>query len=131
MAFGDAAMAKMTRPEEDFWAIDLKSDLDVVSRHTKAGFDPIPDEIVRLRLFILLDFLGQKKLLKSRMVKTVADVKPETALWNRHLTDDGYYFLQKYIDKWYQRMHKHTNADKERGFLAKWYQKFKESSERP
>ena len=93
-------MAKVQRPADDFWVTDLKSDLDIVRRHTAAGFDPLPRDAVRLRLFILYDFLWANGLLTERLAASPEDVKPGTALHNRHLTDDGYYFLQKYLPRW-------------------------------
>jgi hypothetical protein len=117
-------MAKFQRPVGDFWVTDLKSDLDIVRRHTEAGFDPIPRAVVRLRLFILYDFLWAHGLLTERLAVREQDVKPDTALYNRHLTDDGYDFLQKYLPRWQDRLYKHTTEAKERGFLAKWYEQF-------
>jgi len=117
-------VAKFKRPVGDFWITDLKSDLDTVRRHTAAGFDPIPREIVRLHLFLLYDFLWVNGLLTERLATKPEDVKPDTALHNRHLTDAGYYFLQKYLPRWQGRLDKHTTEAKERGFLAKWYEQF-------
>ena len=117
-------MAKFQRPANDFWISDLKSDLDIVRRHTDAGFDPIAKEVIQLRLFILYDFLWGKGLLVEQLAEQIEDIKPDTALWNRHLTPDGYDFLQKYLPRWQSRSYKHTTEVKERGFLDKWYQQF-------
>jgi hypothetical protein len=117
-------VAKFQRPADDFWVTDLRSDLDIVRRHTAAGFDPIPREVVRLRLFILYDFLWANGLLTERLAANPEDVESGTALHNRHLTDDGYYFLQKYLPRWQGRLYKHTTEAKERGFLAKWFEQF-------
>jgi hypothetical protein len=117
-------MAKFERPAADFWVTDLKSDLDIVRRHTAAGFHAVPHEVVRLRLFILYDVLWANGLLYERLAARMEDVKPDTALHNRHLTDDGYYFLQKYLPRWQSRLYKYTTEVKERGFLAKWYDQF-------
>jgi len=120
-------MAKFVRPTTDFWCTDLKSDLQIVATHTKAGFDPIPDETVRARLFILFEFLYSNGLITAQLASSIEDIKPETALWNRHLTDEGYYFLQKYLPRWQGRLYKHTSALKERTYLARWYEQFRES----
>ncbi|MFO0808524.1 MAG: hypothetical protein U0746_07875 [Gemmataceae bacterium] len=117
-------MAKFQRPAGDFWVTDLQSDLDIVRRHTVAGFDPIPRDVVRLRLFILFDFLWAHGLLTERLAATPADVTPGTALHNRHLTEDGYYFLQKYLPRWQGRLYKHSTEAKERGFLTKWFEQY-------
>lgn len=117
-------MAAFQRPAGDFWVTDLKSDLEIVRRHTAAGFDPIPREVVRLRLYILYDFLWTNGLLTEKLASTAENVEPDTAMHNRHLTDDGYYFLQKYLPRWQSRIYKHTTEAKERGFLAKWYEQF-------
>ncbi len=117
-------MAKFERPAGDFWVIDLRSDLDVVDRHTAAGFDPIAPDVVRLRLFLLYDFLWATGLLTEQLAAGPEDVKPDTALHNRHLTDDGYYFLQKYLPRWQGRLYKHTTDAGERKFLVRWYEQF-------
>ena len=117
-------MAKFQRPTDDFWITDLKSDLDIVRRHTAAGFAPIPREVVRLRLFILYDFLWVNGLLTKRLAARPQEVKANSSLRNRHLTDDGYYFLQKYLPRWEGRLYKHTTEAKERGYLTKWYKQF-------
>jgi hypothetical protein len=120
-------MAKFARPAKDFWVTDLKSDLGIVAAHTEAGFDPISDAVVRLRLFILYDFLWSKGLLTERLVEDPDEVRPDTALWNRHLTDEGYYFLQKYLPCWQGRLYKHTSEDKERSYLQRWHAQFAEA----
>jgi hypothetical protein len=101
--------------------------LEIVTRHTAAGFDPIPPNIIRLRLFILCDFLWANKLLTEQLVFNAEEVKPDTSLHNRHLTDDGYYFLQRYLSRWQGRLYKHSSEAKERDFLTKWYQQFRNS----
>jgi len=117
-------VAKFLRPTDDFWVSDLKSDLDIVRRHTSAGFEPIPRDVVRLRLFILYDFLWANGLLTERLAARPEDVRSATELHNCHLTDDGYYFLQKYLPRWQGRLYKHTTEAKEREFLARWYKQF-------
>lgn len=117
-------MAKYLRPQNDFWITDLKSTLDIVERHTQAGFPHIPEDIVRLQLFMLFDFLYQQGFLTERLAASAQDLQPDAALRNRHLTEDGYYFLQKYLPRWQDRLYKFTNEAKERGFLEKWYQQF-------
>ena len=117
-------MAKFERPADDFWVTDLKSDLNIVRQHTAAGFAPIPSDVVRLRLFILYDFLWGNGLLKEQLATRPEDVEADTTLRNRHLTDDGYYFLQRYLPRWQGRLYKHTTEVKERGFLDKWHEQF-------
>lgn len=122
-------MAKFNRPLDDFWVTDLKSDLDIVHRHTAAGFTPVPPEVVRLRLFILYDFLWTNGLITGQLAAAPDRLDEDTALHNRHLTDDGYRFLQAYLHRWQARLYKHTNEAKERAFLKKWYELFLASNE--
>jgi hypothetical protein len=117
-------VAKFQRPADDLWVIDFKSDLDIVRRYTAAGFDPMPREVARLRLFILYDFLWANRLRTDRLAARPEDVKPDTALHKSRLTDDGYFFLQKYLPRWQGRLYRHTTDAKKRGFLAKWYAQF-------
>jgi len=117
-------MAKYLRPDNDFWITDIKSTLDIVERHTQAGFPPIPESIVRLQLFLLFDFLYQKGFITDRLAASAQDLKIDTSLRNQHLTEDGYYFLQKYLPRWQDRLYKYTNEAKELGFLEKWYQQY-------
>jgi hypothetical protein len=124
------AVKHFERPAEDFWITDLKSDLDIVATHTRAGFADIPAEVVRRRLFTLLDFLWSKELLTRQLATSPEDVVPELALRNRDLTEDGYHFVQRYLPKWQGRLYKHTTESKERGFLEKWYDQFKAGSRR-
>jgi hypothetical protein len=117
-------VARFPRPAGDFWITDLKSELDTASRFAEAGFDPVPDGVVRLRLFLLYDFLWSRGLLRERLAAGLEHVTSEAALWNRHLTDDGYYFLQQFLPRWQRRLLKHTTEAKERAFLEKWYRQF-------
>ena len=117
-------MAKYQRPARDFWVTDFKSDLEIVRKYTVAGFDPVPSEIVQLRLFILYDFLWSNGLLTEQLATMAEDIKLGTALHKRHLTDDGFYFLQKYLPRWQARLYKHTTKAKERGFLVKWHEQY-------
>ena len=112
------------RPSGDFWITDLKSELEIVAAHTRAGFAAIPRDVVRLRLFMLFDFLHGKGLLNRRLAPSADSVTPTLALRNQHLTDAGYYFLQRYHPRWQGRLYKHTNEARERAFLEKWYAEF-------
>ena len=117
-------MAKFLRPYNDFWITDLKSTLDIMERHTQAGFPPIPENIVRLQLFLFFDFLYQKGFIADRLAASAQDLKPELSLRNQHLTEDGYYFSQKYLPMWQDRLYKFTTEAKELRFLEKWYQQY-------
>ena len=123
-------MKHFERPAKDFWITDLKSDLDIVAAHTRAGFPEVPAEVVRRRLFLLLDFLWSKDLLTHRLASSPQDVVPGLGLRNRDLTEEGYYFLQRYLPRWQGRLYKHTTEAKERAFLDKWYGTFKVGSRR-
>jgi hypothetical protein len=124
------AVKHFERPATDFWITDLKSDLNIVAAHTRAGFAEVPAEVVRLRLFVLLDFLWSKDLLTHRLATSPEDVAPGLALRNHDLTEEGYYFLQRHLPRWQGRLYKHTTEAKERAFLPKWYAAFKMGSRR-
>lgn len=112
------------RPTEDFWICSLKSSLEIVSRHTNAGFHELPECVVRIHEFILFDFLFEKGLITERLAISSETLHPDTSLHNRHLTDKGYYFLQKFLPRWQARLYKHTTEAKERAFLEKWHAQF-------
>jgi hypothetical protein len=112
------------RPENDFWVCSLKSSLEIVANHARAGFAQLDESVVRDHEFVLFDFLFQNGLIIEQLALSASALLPETSLHNRHLTDTGYYFLQRFLPRWQGRLYKHTTAAKERAFLEKWYRQF-------
>lgn len=115
---------QFTRPTTEFTVTSLAWLRDSVARHVAAGFEIVPDNIVRRRLHQLVEFLQNNAMLTSTMVSTQSDLRDDFSLKNSDLTDQGYYFLQRYIDKWYDRLHKDKGDDHEMRFLVKWYTQF-------
>lgn len=43
---------------------------------------------------------------------------------NFDLNDEGYLFIQRYLDKWHGRLYKDKGAEAEWGFLERWHARF-------
>jgi hypothetical protein len=108
------------RPEKDFTVCSIAWDLDIVERHTKAGFDHIPDHIVYRRFFQFLDFIQGHGFTVCIIAGSLAEVTAATALRNSDLTDDGFRFIQYAEPRWSKRLYKDSGADKESAFLERW-----------
>src|SRR5436853_5614809 len=116
------------RPEKDFTVCSIAWDLDIVQRHTNAGFDHIPDSIVCRRFFQFLDFIQRHGFTVRTVAASLADISPSTALRNSDLTDDGFRFIQHAQPRWAGRLYKDRGEQKELQFLTKWFQTFEPSA---
>jgi len=116
------------RPEKDFTICSIAWDLDIVQRHTSAGFDHIPDSIVYRRFFQFLDFIQRHGLTARTVATSLADITPSTILRNSDLTEHGFRFIQYAEPRWCKRLYKDTGADKEIAFLDRWFQKYQRLS---
>jgi hypothetical protein len=116
------------RPEKDFTVCSIAWDLDIVQRHTNAGFDHIPDSIVYRRFFQFLDFIQRHGFTVRIVAASLSDISPSTALRNSDLTDDGFRFIQHAQPRWVSRLYKDRGEQKELQFLEKWFQTFEPSS---
>jgi hypothetical protein len=112
------------RPEKDFTVCSIAWDLDIVQRHTKGGFDHIPDAIVYRRFFQFLDFIQRHGFTIRTVAASLGDISPSTALRNSDLTDDGFRFIQHAQPRWSARLYKDRGEQKELQFLEKWLQTF-------
>jgi hypothetical protein len=112
------------RPEKDFTVCSIAWTLDIVQRHTKAGFEHIPDSIVYRRFFQFLDFIQRHGFTVRTVAASLADVSPSTALCNSDLTDEGFRFIQHAQPRWSARLYKDRGEQKELQLLEKWLQTF-------
>ena len=114
------------RPDKDFTICSIAWDLDIVQRHTKAGFDHIADSIVYRRFFQFLNFIQSHSFTVRTIAASLADVTSNTALRNSDLTDDGFRFIQYAKPRWCNRLYKDRGAEKEFAFLERWFQNYKQ-----
>ncbi len=97
-----------------------------MQRHTKAGFDHIPDGIIYRRFFQFIDFIQRHGFTVRTIATSLADITADTALRNSDLTDAGFRFIQYAEHRWCNRLYKDTGSDKEIAFLERWFQKFQQ-----
>jgi len=116
------------RPSKDFTVTSSEWQLDIVRNHTNAGFEHIPDSEVMDKFWVLLCFLQEHGMLQSFPAACRQDVDMRTTLKNSDLTDKGYYFLQRNVQRWGGRLYKRQAKDKDRAFLEKWYAEFQAQS---
>ena len=114
------------RPEKDFTICSIAWDLDIVQRHTNAGFDHIPDSIVYRRFFQFLDFIQRHHFTVHTIAASLDEVTVKTALCNSDLTEEGFRFIQYAQPRWCNRTYKDTGAEREMVFLERWLNKFQQ-----
>ena len=112
------------RPEKDFRVDCVSWSLDIVRRHTDAGFPDIARDVVVRRFWQYLRFLQSHSLTARTIARSQAEVDDATELKNSDLTDEGFRFVQYSHSRWVQRLYKDTGEQKEDGYLKKWYEKF-------
>jgi hypothetical protein len=108
------------RPQNDFGITDVKHVTDIVKNHTDAGFEDVPAGLIRDHHIILLNFFTETNLFSESFRAECQDIEA-ISLYNRHLTDNGYYFMQYIITKWDGQLYRRYTSDKRRGFLKKWF----------
>jgi len=59
-----------SRPEESFRIGTVRWNLENVATHVRAGFAPVPDEVVRAHFFRYLEFLQRQSYLLQRRSDT-------------------------------------------------------------
>jgi hypothetical protein len=112
------------RPANDFTVTSLVWERDIEDRHRRAGFDPIPDEVLVRRYWQFLRFIQKHGLTSRILAGSAAELCEDAALRNTELTDEGFYFIQRYHGRWLERTYKDLGETKEDAFLAKWYDQF-------
>ncbi len=109
------------RPEQDFRITSLQSQIETEANHRRAGFPPVEHDVVRRRFWQLLNFLQLHSYLVHPIANTIDDLKPTAELRNEDLTDAGYAYVQRYVDRWSSRMYKDRGPEAEWKFLEKWH----------
>jgi hypothetical protein len=112
------------RPTKNFRIASFQSIIEIEANHRRAGFSEIKYEVVQRRFWQLLSFLDHQGYKVSQHQIKVEDVGPSSDLMNFDLNDDGYMFLQRYLDKWHDRLYKDKGAEAEWRFLEKWHSQF-------
>lgn len=115
---------KHQRPAKEFTVTSLVWEREIEQRHRDGGFPPIPDEVIVRRFWQFLCFLQQHGLTTRILADSLAAVSGSTALRNNDLTDEGFYFVQRFHGRWLNRTRKDCGEQKEDAFLAKWYDQF-------
>ena len=117
---------KPPRPEKDFTVCAVAWDIDIIQRHTRAGFDHVPDSVVYRRFFQFPDFIQRHGFAVQTIASSLDEVTQVTALRNSDLTEEGFRFIQHAEPRWCNRLHKDTDADKEPAFLDRWLRKYQQ-----
>ena len=115
---------KHPRPAKEFTVTSLAWERDIEQRHRDGGFPAIPDEIIVRRFWQFLRFIQQHGLTVRTVANSLSDVSDSTALRNSDLTDEGFYFIQRFHGRWLNRTRKDCGEPKEDAFLTKWYDQF-------
>lgn len=113
------------RPEHDFTVARFEWDLKNEEIHRRAGFPEVPREVIARRFWQFLRFIQKHGLTSRMIVRSLDDISEHTELRNKDLTDDGFYFIQRFRGRWVSRTHKDRGEQKEEAFLEKWFEKFK------
>lgn len=113
------------RPANDFRVTSLAWEIDIEKRHTDAGFAPVPRDVLVRRYFQFLNFL-QKEGMTDRIVCARIEEVGEQSEWrNSDLTDEGFYFVQRFHGRWLNRTHEDRGEQKEEAFLMRWLAEFR------
>ena len=112
------------RPSHDFTVDSFAWSLDIEKRHRDAGFPPVAREVLARRFWQFLYFLQEHKFTTRTLARTIDDISEQTTLRNSDLTDEGFYFVQKFHGRWTSRTYDDRGEEKEQAFLEKWYQRF-------
>ena len=119
---------KYPRTEDDFIIENVSGLLNIVKKHTDAGFDDIPLSIIYRRFYQLIKFLQDNNLTIRILYEDLQEITNESELRNSHLNDKGFYFLQYSLTKWEVRLYKDAGEKKEWQYLEKWFITFQGQS---
>ena len=120
---------KHPRPSHEFTVTSLAWEREIEANYRRAGFDPIPDAVLLRRFWQFLRFIQQHGLTTRTLATSTADLSDDTALCNSDLTDEGFYFIQRFHGRWLNRARKDRGEAREAAFLTKWYDQFLLQSE--
>ena len=112
------------RPAKEFTVDSIAWIIQREQRFHSAGFPPVPCEVLLRRFWQLVCFLQQRGLTVRQIAGSIADISEESVLRNSDLTDEGFYFLQRFHGRWTNRASKDRGEQKEEAFLTKWYDQF-------
>ena len=88
------------RPEKSFRIGTVRWNLENVATHVRAGFAPVPDEVVRTHFFRYIEFLQRQNYLLRPIARTLDEITLETELRSDDLTDTPK--ENAYLEKWHQ-----------------------------
>jgi hypothetical protein len=114
------------RPEIDFRVTCLDWELDIERRQVDGGFEPVPREDIVRRYFQFLSFLQTHGMTSRTVCARIEDVGEDAEWRNSDLTDDGFYFVQRFHGRWSDRKRKDQGEAKEAAFLQKWLTEFRD-----
>jgi len=109
------------RPIKDFRIASVQSMVDIEAKHRQAGFPEIEYEVIRRRFWQLLSFLTRQGYRPGQDEISEQDICLSTKLMNHDLNDEGYLFVQRFLDKWHDRLYKDKGPEAEWKFLEKWH----------
>ena len=112
------------RPTTNFRIASIQSIIDIEASHRRAGFSEIRHEVIQRRFWQLLSFLDHQGYKVGRHLTSMEDIGQSSGLMNFNLNDEGYLFVQRYLDKWHGRLYKDKGAEVELRFLEKWHSQF-------
>jgi len=99
-----------------------QSIFEIEASHRRAGFLEIRYEVIQRRYWQLLNFLDCQGYRISQHQISLEEVGPSRDIMNSD--EDGYLFIQRYLDKWHGRLYKDEGAEAEWRFLEKWHSQF-------
>jgi hypothetical protein len=112
------------RPTQDFWITSVQSLIKIEANHRRAGFLEVRYEVIQRRFWQLLSLLARQGYMISQHQASLEEIGPNTELLNFDLNDEGYSFVQRYLDKWLGRLYKDKGAAAELRVLEKWHSQF-------
>jgi hypothetical protein len=71
---------KHPRPAHEFNVTSLTLERDIEHNHQRAGFEPIPDEVLVRRFWQFLRFLQQRGLTTRTIASSVSELSDDTGL---------------------------------------------------
>jgi len=115
---------KHPRPTYEFAITSLAWQRDIEANYQRGGFEPIPDEVIVRRFWQFLCFIQLHGLTTRTVASSPTELSDDTILHNSDLTEEGFYFIQRFHGRWLNRTRKDRGETKEESFLIKWYDQF-------
>ena len=115
---------KHPRPSHEFTVTSLAWEREIEANYRRAGFAPIPDDVLLRRYWQFLRFVQQHGLTTRTLATSAADLADDTTLCNSDLTDESFHFIQRFHGRWLNSARKDRGEAREEAFLTKWYDQF-------